>query len=341
VRVLVLGGTRFIGAAAVRRLHELGNEVAVFHRGKTQGSLPDGVVEIHGDRDRLAEHRSAFQEFHPEVVLHNIVINERHAVEAMETFRGLARRLVLVSSCDVFRAYGRITGIEPGPPDPIPLTEDSPLRETRYPYRSQANDPGHLLYDYDKIPAEEAALGDPDLPGTVLRLPMVIGPGDYQHRLFGLLKPMTDRRPAIVLPEDYAAWKSTYGYVDNVAEAIARACTDERAAGQVYVVGDWPLSILEQAEEIRRLLGWPGELVLRPRETLPEALVEKMDTTQHLVCSCRKIQDELGYRERIGLKDAIRRTVEWERAHPPDPIPPGTLKYRDEDEVLAAIARGE
>ena len=35
---------------------------------------------------------------------------------------------------------------------------------------------------YDKIPVERAVLGNPALPGIVLRLPMVYGPGDRLHR---------------------------------------------------------------------------------------------------------------------------------------------------------------
>ena len=51
----------------------------------------------------------------------------------MAAFRGLARRVVVVSSQDVYRAYGRLIGIEPGPPDPVPLDETSPLRSRLFP----------------------------------------------------------------------------------------------------------------------------------------------------------------------------------------------------------------
>ena len=35
MRILVIGGTRFIGPPAVRRLVEMGHEVTVFHRGQS------------------------------------------------------------------------------------------------------------------------------------------------------------------------------------------------------------------------------------------------------------------------------------------------------------------
>ena len=58
---------------------------------------------------------------------------------------------------------------------------------------------------YDKIAVEEAVLACPTVSGTVLRLPMVYGPGDPLHRFFPLLKRIADKRQAILLADDLAA----------------------------------------------------------------------------------------------------------------------------------------
>ncbi len=68
-------------------------------------------------------------------------------------------------------------------------------------------------------------MSDPDIEGTVLRLPFVYGPGDYQHRIFEYLKRMDDKRPAILLDQKRARWRWTWGYVKDVAAAIACAAT--------------------------------------------------------------------------------------------------------------------
>ncbi len=58
----------------------------------------------------------------------------------------------------------------------MPLTEESPLREHLYPFRGPTprsdDDPRQWLDDYGKILVERVVMGDPDLPGTVLRLPV-------------------------------------------------------------------------------------------------------------------------------------------------------------------------
>ncbi|MBC8170373.1 MAG: NAD-dependent epimerase/dehydratase family protein, partial [Anaerolineae bacterium] len=94
MRILVIGGTRFIGLATVRQLQARGHEVAVFNRGQTAPELPEGVQQITGNKNALAESRAAFEGFAPEVVMHNIVTREDDAYAALEVFNGIARRLV-------------------------------------------------------------------------------------------------------------------------------------------------------------------------------------------------------------------------------------------------------
>lgn len=187
MRVLVIGGTGFIGPHVVARLHGMGHAVTLFHRGQTEADLPSGVGHLHGDRRRLAAHAAAFARAAPEVVLDMHPMTEGDARAVVDTFKGVARRIVAVSSMDVYRAYDILRRKEPGPVEPGPIVEEALLRGRLYPYRGDspraADDPERGLDDYDKIPVERAVLGDPNLPGSVLRLPMVYGPGDSQHRL--------------------------------------------------------------------------------------------------------------------------------------------------------------
>jgi nucleoside-diphosphate-sugar epimerase len=164
---------------------------------------------------------------------------------------------VAISSQDVYRAYDRVTRRDPGPPDEIPLSEEAPLRDKLYPYELEG------VEGYEKILVEEVVMGDPELPGTILRLPAVYGPGDYQHRFFEYVRRMDDGRPAILLGEGMASWRWTHGYVEDVAHAITLAVSDERAAGRIYNVGEPdPPSWAEWVGEIGRATGWSGEVVV-------------------------------------------------------------------------------
>src|SRR4051812_8008251 len=157
MRVLVIGGTSFIGLAAVKRLHGMGHEVTVFHRGATEPSDLPPVAHLHGDLDHLAAYSEAVTRLAPDVAVHMMLGMETQAREAMRALRGATGWLVVISSMDVYRAYARINRGEPGPPDPVPLAEDAPLRDHLYPYRGKVDD----LHDYDKILVERVVMGDP------------------------------------------------------------------------------------------------------------------------------------------------------------------------------------
>ncbi|MDP9371831.1 MAG: NAD-dependent epimerase/dehydratase family protein [Chloroflexota bacterium] len=347
MRILVIGGTGFIGPFVVRRLHEAGHEVTLFHRGRTEADLPSGVEHVYGDRGRLPGLRATFARLAPDVVLDMIPATEQDARTLLETVGRLARRVVAISSMDVYRAYDRLRRKDPGPPDPTPLTEDSPLRDRLYPYRGEephgrraVDDRRRWQDDYDKILVERVVMGQRHLLGTILRLPMVYGVGDYQHRLFPYLKRMDDGRRAIVLDEGLARLRASRGYVENVAVAIALAVTDDRAAGRVYNVAE--PDALSEAEWVRligRVTGWDGKVVPGPPDRLPERLRTTMDTDQHWIVSTERIRHELGYAEPVPRDEALRRTIAWERAHPPGDVDPGKFDYAAEDTALAELGQ--
>jgi len=331
MRILVIGGTRFIGPEVVRLLREAGDDVSIFHRGQTRAMMPAGTRQILGNRHFLADFTENFKQLAPEIVLDMFPMTELDATRVMKTFKGIARRVVMISSADVYRAYDRLSGRDPGPPDPIPLNEDSPLRERHFPYRGQIES----LANYEKILVERVAMSDPELPATVLRLPMVYGPRDAQRRMHPFLKRMDDGRRAIFLPEGVDNWRWTRGYVENVAAAIAAAINNDSAAGRIYNVGEREaLPMSEWVRVIGEAAEWRGEIIVLPQESLPPNLRYPIDARQDMVSDTSRIRKELGFEEPITLSDCIRRTVAWEREHAPERIDVAQFDYAKEDQLL-------
>jgi nucleoside-diphosphate-sugar epimerase len=337
MRILVIGGTSFSGPHVVRRLMKLGHKIVLFHRRLIEADLPDSVQHLLGDRERLEDFADEFKGFAPQIVLDMIPSEERHARSVMNVFTGVAKRVIAISSQDVYRAYGKLMDIESGPIEPIPLTEESPLRQKLYPYREQI-DPDHRAYHYEKILAERVFMENPDLPGTILRYPMVYGPRDSKHRLFQYLKRMDDNRPVILLEQGMANWRWTRGYVENIAAAVVLAVTDKRAKGRIYNVGEKEtLSETEWVRAIGVAAGWSGKVVTAPDDRVLEHLVPDINTAQHLVVDTTRIREELGYTEPVSRDEALRRTVVWERAHPPEEFDPKAFNYAAEDAFLAVL----
>lgn len=347
MKILIIGGTRFIGLYVVQSLLEKGHSICLFNR--SGPSVFDGKVEWRqGNRNDEKTLRNALKAIRPDAVLDMIPFNGDQAVMLVRASEGQTPRIVSISSMDVYRAYGIILGIEPPGThiEPVPISETAPLRSTLYPYRGpvprKADDPARQMDDYDKIPVEDVVMNAKHIDGTVLRLPFVFGPYDAQHRMYEVLKRILDRRPGIILEQRYAQWRISRGYAVNVAEAIALALTREQAAGMIFNVADRPVwSSEEWVRLIAAATGWSGSIVILPPESTPSHLQVTQNMQQHLVGDSSRIRDILGYTDIIDPNEAIRRTIEWESAHPPDLPPETASKMFDYPAENAALAGQE
>ena len=146
---------------------------------------------------------------------------------------------------------------------------------------------------------------------------------------------MDDKRPAILLDQDRANWRWSWGYVEDVASAISSAATDRRAGGRIYNVGEKvSLTQAERIDAIARATRWNGRIVALAGDHLPEHLKAAVDFAQDLTFDSGRIRRELGFEERLSLHEAMRRTIAWEREHPPERIDPDAFDYPAEDAAL-------
>ncbi|HLA12838.1 MAG TPA: NAD-dependent epimerase/dehydratase family protein [Pyrinomonadaceae bacterium] len=324
--VLILGGTRFIGPYVVRRLIELGHQVTVFHRGQTEIDVSSQVRHVHGDFSEFGNHLQELRRLSPEIVLDMVAFTREDGNRVLR-FKGVAQRGVVLSSGDVYRAFGRLHRSEPGEPESMPLTEDSPLRDKL--------SVGGL--EYNKTAVERRVMSDPEFAVTVLRLPATYGPGDYQHRLFPYIKRMDDARPVILMEKLFYEWFWPRSYVENVAAAIVLAVTNDDSAGRIYNVAESEtFTEAEWIREIAKVVGWQGRIVALAPEQLPPDMRSKIDLRQHLVIDSSRIRRELGFEEIVERTEGLRRTIRWERANPPD-VKPEDFNYAGEDLVLSRL----
>jgi nucleoside-diphosphate-sugar epimerase len=339
MRILLIGGNGFIGRFVVSALRRQGHALGVFHRGTTP--VPVDVEEVRGDRHQLRGSAQELKRFAPDVVIDLVISSGPQAEELMNIFRGATRCVVMLSSIDVYRAVGISQGTETGPRQQVPLTEESELRRSLHPYPPEGMELMRKIFpwatsDYDKIPAELIVMNDRELPGTVLRLPMVYGPGDPLHRLYPMVKRIGDGRRHIIFPETLADWRSPRGYVENVAAAIALAACDERAARRIYNVCEEPsFSELEWAKKIGATMQWDGDFVVLPVEHTPRHLLRPGDPAQHWTASSARIRRELGYEEPVTVEEAIRQTIRWEQENPPAVPFQAQFDYAAEDAAVA------
>jgi 2'-hydroxyisoflavone reductase len=172
VRLLVLGGSWFVGRAVIADAKRRGWEITAFNRGRS-GATPSDVRMIHGDWER------------PEDIAHlatagpwDVVVDVAGAIPAIvrrttRVLADVAERYVFVSTISAYRDWPH-----------LPVSEGSPLWEG-----DPDQDPGNRVWDPDaygplKVGCEIAAreaFGDGRL--LIARPHVVLGPHEYVGRL--------------------------------------------------------------------------------------------------------------------------------------------------------------
>lgn len=305
MRVLVLGGTRFIGRAIVHGLAGHGHDLLVAHRGEVEPEDFPNVAHLHSLRKDLLDHREQIAAFGPDAVVDTIGLTREGARIGLDSSPGDIPRVVL-SSVDVYRIYeGLRTNTET---DPVPVDEEAPVREVRFPYRGQV--PG--MDDYEKLDVEEEYLA---VGGTVLRLPMVYGPHDGQRREEFILRRVRAGRERI--PVGAGTWLSSRAFAPDIAVAVRLALATPAARGQIFNVAEhsgptevaWVREILAAADS-------KAELVRVPDEALPDDLGTTAALAQHLQIDSCKARTVLGW-SASPRAETVQTSVDWHLAHPP------------------------
>lgn len=304
MKVVVLGGTRFIGRATVEELAAAGHELLLVHRGQLEPDDLPRVPHLHCERAELAAHRPELEAFGADAVIDFFALTRGDAVGALEAIPNADRRIV-ISSMDVYRAFGSV--LVERETDPVPITEESPVRSDRYPYR------GKLAgrEDYDKLDVEDVYLPRGALS---VRLPMVYGERDYQRREEFILRRVRAGRRQI--PFGAGSWLTCRGYVRDIARAIRLALDNPSVTGVLNLCEDRSYSMRLWARMILEAAGSDAELVRVPDDTLPEDLQETGNMAQHVAASAQKARRVLGWTT-SDPTESLGTSVRWHLEHPP------------------------
>ena len=343
MRLLVLGGTRFIGDRIVREALGRGEEVIVVHRGVTEPADipgPDvgvpgsgGLTHLHADRAHFAEISGQVRALRPDAVIDTRALTRADADAVLPHLPDVP--LVLLSSMDVYRAYELLLADQPGMSAgvgrevgwarPVPVAEDGELRRGRYPLRGMIDGRD----DYEKLDVEPGYLAR---GGTVLRLAAIYGERDPQRREEFILRRVRAGRTRIPVGAGTFLW--TRGYVGDVASAVLAVLdSPTAAAGEIFNVGDLATDTMrDYARRILAAAGHEAELVTVPDSAVPADLDITKATAQHLLCDCGKLARALGWHP-ADAGDSIIRSVKWHLANPPA----AAADFADDDRALAAV----
>lgn len=169
MRVLVLGGTQFVGRHIVEALLFSGHEVSILTRGITPDELPDEVQRLRGDRDEGMSGHKALKNHHWDACIDVSGLTPRQVRPSAELLRESVKRYVFISAVSVY-----------GDPDKRPVFETHPLLSPAGEEVTEITN--SVIYGSLKVTCENIVR---DIYGdrcTILRPQIVAGPYDPYDR---------------------------------------------------------------------------------------------------------------------------------------------------------------
>jgi UDP-glucose 4-epimerase len=305
MRVVVLGGTGFIGRHLVRALAARGLAVSLYSR-RPWGLLPAGVTEHLGAIDDFDRMDPLFRSAGGLVYLAwcgfphgGGAPPEEAARPNVETARSVfdraaragMRRIVFISS----------GGTVYGEPLTLPVSEAHPTNPVS-------------AYGTEKLAVENHLLllarGRPAW-AVVLRPSTVFGPGQRPGRGQGLITTAMDR---LRRGDPVDVWGSgeevrDYLYVDDLVRALVLALETESPPDVLNIGSETGYTVSEVLRRLARVTG--VEPIVR-RHPAPPGAVRKS------VLNCARARESLGWRPQVPLDRGLEETWQWVRRGAPN-----------------------
>jgi nucleoside-diphosphate-sugar epimerase len=205
MRILIMGGTRFIGVSLTRILLEQGHEVVLFNRGNRPAPFED-VREIHGDRSDQSQLKEKLASEKFDVIFDNNGRELSDTQPLVEIFKDQAPHFVYVSSAGVYQKSNLMPHIEGDVLDP----------------KSRHKGKFHT----------EDYLASSGIPWTSVRPVYIYGPGNYNDLEAWFFDRLVRGKP-IPIPEN-GLHITQLGHVDDLAKAMSRIIQTPASIGQIY-----------------------------------------------------------------------------------------------------------
>lgn len=284
MRILIMGGTRFIGVYLTKLLVAQGHEVVLFNRGNHPAPVL-GVKTITGDRTSAVELKDKLSSEHFEAIFDNNGRELSDTQPLVEIFQGI-QHFVYMSSAGVYLPGMELPHVEGDAVDP----------KSRHKGKHET----------------EAYLAQSGLPFTSIRPTYIYGPQNY-NELEGWFFDRIVRDRPIPIPGN-GMHITQLGHVQDLAAAMTRVLGSRQAIGQIYnVSGDryvtfdnlaraCALAVGKQPENLQIVHYDPKQFDFGKKKPFPFRL-------QHFFAAIDKAKRELDWNPQYdlisGLKDAF------------------------------------
>ncbi|WP_124726798.1 SDR family oxidoreductase [Staphylospora marina] len=262
MKILIIGGTRFLGRFITREAQRRGHEITLFHRGRANPGLFPDVENILGDR---VEAIGLLGDRRWDSVIDTCGFVPWAVAPSVRYLKNRTEHYVFVSSISVYADFSRIGIDESSPVDTLPEKKVEELEREGY---------GPYGEHYGAMKALCERLIDREMPGRALhvRSGLIVGPHDYMDRFPYWIHRVA--RGGEILAPGHPGQPVQWIDVRDLANWILDMA-ERRQTGVMNVTGpETPLTMGHILEECRRIAGSEAEFTWVDEEFLLERQVQ-------------------------------------------------------------------
>jgi 2'-hydroxyisoflavone reductase len=335
LKVLILGGTGFIGPHFVDALTAGGHKITLFNRGKRDPQVHPGVEQLLGDRDGQVD---TLKGRDWDVVIDNSGYKPSQVKLTAGLLKGHVQQYIFISSISVYADFAK-AGID----------EDYKLAVLKEPTDEVVTGD---TYGGLKVLCEKIVEETYGKAATIIRPTYIAGPGDHTDRF--TYWPWRVSRGGEMLAPGTPSDPFQYIDVRDLADFI-RVCVEKRVGGKYNLCGPQGAvtmgSLLEEARRVTQAnttFVWASPEFLTAQEIIGEkakgndlpiwAPPQGTEAGLLLVSPARAEKKGLKFR---SLESTIRDTLAWQKSRPEDKqVLKAGLTMEKEAELLAKLHAG-
>jgi 2'-hydroxyisoflavone reductase len=327
MKVLVIGGTLFIGRLLVEELLKAGHDVAILHR-KPKHDLGRRVENLMADRNDADSLSEALSGRRFDVVFDNVYDWERGttAAQVEATVRACGNRISRYVFLSSVAAYG----------DGLNHKESDPLAPDYHsePYVRHKATTERLLF---RMRAKSG------FPVVTFRPPFVYGANNPFYREQFFWDRLRAGRPVIIPGDGHRLMQ--FAYVTDLVQAMLRTMVEPKAVGEAFNIGDpKPVTQVELVEKLAKAANVEPSLVRIPRDLIAHAGGNAMEEPYYFgqYLDLPPITENIGKVTRVlkmkltPFEVGLKETYRWYTRN----RKPRTVGFEFDDRLLAMAKAG-
>ncbi len=300
MKVLIIGGTRFLGKYLTEALLKGNQEVTLINRGTARNSFPfyEDVEWLICDRNDEEKFQSLLKNRSFDVIIDTCAYFQEDVETVVKIFRDKIGKYIFCSSIMIAQNKESDERLI------LPI-------KNRKLFPASSSNP----YTYNKSMIEEYLVEQFDktgFPFVSLRPAEINGPGEVREWYY--LERIRNQRPKILIPS-HGQNLIQPAYIDDIVQGFLLAIVKDSAIGECYnITGDEIITLNDYIKLMAEVSAYKINLVNIPYEIFKQLV----NTKYHFpycykysyIVDISKIKNDLGYQPEVSIRDGIRKTLE-------------------------------